>query len=207
MLPELAAALDGHDESLAFNRQGDHEQRVADVDAGRLAAMDSQGIGASVIALTPPGTQVLGADEAVRLSRAANDTAGGCCRTPSRSVARAGDVAAVGVCGPRAGTHRGPASGVGCGGSARPRVRPGADHQFNERLPTPGSTDRGLGAGARDDARGQPLDPVPRPRPRPRKPFHSGGRRGPRLVQRPPVASANRTPVLPGHPCPADSTR
>jgi predicted TIM-barrel fold metal-dependent hydrolase len=75
MLPELAAALDGHDESLALNRRGDHEQRLADLADGRLAAMDEQGIDVSIIALTPPGTQALGADDAVRLSRAANDTA------------------------------------------------------------------------------------------------------------------------------------
>lgn len=70
MLPELAAALDGQDESLAFNRRLDHEQRLADLDADRLAAMDAQGIDVSVIALTQPGTQVLGDNEAVRLSRA-----------------------------------------------------------------------------------------------------------------------------------------
>ncbi|WP_205647991.1 amidohydrolase family protein [Actinomadura rubteroloni] len=75
MLPELAAALEGRDDSLTLNRFGDHEQRLTDLADGRIAAMDEQGIDVSVIALTPPGTQALPPDEAVRLSRAANDTA------------------------------------------------------------------------------------------------------------------------------------
>lgn len=75
MLPELAEASAGLDESLAFNQRGDHAQRLEDLGAGRLAAMDAQGIDVSVIALTPPGTHALPADDAVRLSRAANDAA------------------------------------------------------------------------------------------------------------------------------------
>ena len=75
MLPELAAALDGRDDSLVFNERDDHRQRLEDLDAGRLAAMDAQGIDVSIIALTPPGTQALAAEDAVRLSRSANDAA------------------------------------------------------------------------------------------------------------------------------------
>jgi predicted TIM-barrel fold metal-dependent hydrolase len=80
MLPELASALAAlprqhRDESLAFNQMGDHEQRLEDLGAGRLATMDEQGIDMSVLALTPPGTHPLSADDAVRLSRSANDMA------------------------------------------------------------------------------------------------------------------------------------
>ncbi|WP_233438665.1 amidohydrolase family protein [Actinokineospora spheciospongiae] len=75
MSPELAAALAGRDDSLAFNERGDTAQRLADLDAGRIATMDAQGIDVSIIALTPPGTQALPAHDAVRLSRAANDAA------------------------------------------------------------------------------------------------------------------------------------
>ncbi|WP_236789585.1 amidohydrolase family protein [Amycolatopsis sp. GM8] len=80
ILPELTAALTAmpeplRDESLAFNEMGDHRQRLEDLGAGRIAAMDAQGIDVSVLALTPPGTQPLPAAEAVRLSRAANDLA------------------------------------------------------------------------------------------------------------------------------------
>jgi predicted TIM-barrel fold metal-dependent hydrolase len=54
---------------------GDNRQRLEDLGAGRIAAMDAQGIGVSIIALTPPGTHPLAPAEAVRLSRAANDLA------------------------------------------------------------------------------------------------------------------------------------
>src|SRR5437016_5414919 len=63
------------DESLAFNAMGDHQQRLDDLGAGRIAAMDAQGIDVSILALTPPGTQPLPPKDAVRLSRAANDAA------------------------------------------------------------------------------------------------------------------------------------
>jgi predicted TIM-barrel fold metal-dependent hydrolase len=90
ILPELDAALgalptDRRDESLAFNDVGDHRQRLEDLDVGRIAAMDAQGIDLSIIALTPPGTQALSPADAVRLSRAANDTsAAAVSRHPSR---------------------------------------------------------------------------------------------------------------------------
>ncbi|OXM56211.1 amidohydrolase [Amycolatopsis thailandensis] len=78
ILPELTDALDGlppeaRDESLAFNDLGDHQERLQDLGAGRIATMDAQGIDVSILALTPPGTQSLPAEEALRLSRTAND--------------------------------------------------------------------------------------------------------------------------------------
>ena len=85
MPPELAAALAGRDDSLVFNERGDTAQRLADLDAGRIATMDSQGIDVSVIALTPPGTQALPAHDAVRSSQAANDAAAAAVRrNPTR---------------------------------------------------------------------------------------------------------------------------
>jgi uncharacterized protein len=78
MMPELTGALRDlppgrRDDSLAFNERGDHGQRLEDLGAGRIASMDAQGIDVSVIALTPPGTHPLLPDDAVLLSRAAND--------------------------------------------------------------------------------------------------------------------------------------
>jgi len=76
--PGLTAALKAlprPDESLAFNEMGDHQQRLEDLGAGRIAAMDAQGIDVAILALTPPGTHPLPPEDAVRLSRAANDAA------------------------------------------------------------------------------------------------------------------------------------
>lgn len=90
IMPELTSALDAlpeevRDESLAFNEMGDHRQRLEDLGAGRIAAMDAQGIDMSILALTPPGTQPLPPEEAVRLSRAANDVAAAAVRAhPAR---------------------------------------------------------------------------------------------------------------------------
>jgi len=78
IMPELTSALRVMpipDESLAFNGLGDHQQRLEDLGAGRIATMDDQGIDVSILALTPPGTQPLPPQDAVRLSRAANDLA------------------------------------------------------------------------------------------------------------------------------------
>ncbi|HEX7303793.1 amidohydrolase family protein [Lentzea sp.] len=78
VLPELTAALTAlpdRDESLAFNDIGDHRQRLEDLGDGRIATMDAQGIDVAVLAQTPPGTQALPAEDAVRLSRLANDVA------------------------------------------------------------------------------------------------------------------------------------
>ncbi|MFD9701654.1 amidohydrolase family protein [Lentzea sp. NPDC059081] len=76
--PALTTALGDlphPDESLAFNEMGDHSQRLADLDEGRIATMDAQGIDVSVLALTPPGTQALPPEQAVSHSRTANDIA------------------------------------------------------------------------------------------------------------------------------------
>jgi hypothetical protein len=57
IMPELMAALRAMlipDESLAFNEMGDHQQRLEDLGAGRIATMDAQGIDVSILALTPP---------------------------------------------------------------------------------------------------------------------------------------------------------
>ncbi|CAN5335425.1 amidohydrolase family protein [soil metagenome] len=80
MLPELASALQAmpegeRDESLAFNELGDHAERLRDLGATRIAAMDAQGIDVSILAVTPPGTHPLPTMEAVDLSRKANDLA------------------------------------------------------------------------------------------------------------------------------------
>lgn len=89
LLPELRAALAG-DDSLEFNDTGDRPARLADLGAGRLAAMDEQGIDVSILSLVPPGTHPLPAAEAVRLSRLANDTAAeAVSRHPSRLRAMA----------------------------------------------------------------------------------------------------------------------
>jgi predicted TIM-barrel fold metal-dependent hydrolase len=88
ILPELTEALRAGatpHESIACNDLGDHQERLRDLGAGRIAAMDAQGIDLAVIALTPPGTQPLAPDEAVRLSRTANDVAAEAVRAhPSR---------------------------------------------------------------------------------------------------------------------------
>ncbi len=78
MLPELTSTLRvtaQEDETLAFNDLDDNQERLVDLGAGRIATMDALGIDLAVIALTPPGTHPLPPDEAVRLSRAANDAA------------------------------------------------------------------------------------------------------------------------------------
>ncbi|MGW7515469.1 amidohydrolase family protein [Streptomyces sp. NPDC054796] len=78
MLPELTSALEAvahPDESLAFNKRGDTGRRLEDLGAGRISTMDAQGIDVAILALTPPGTQSLPPEEAVALSRLANDTA------------------------------------------------------------------------------------------------------------------------------------
>ncbi|MGX1854524.1 amidohydrolase family protein [Streptomyces sp. NPDC055299] len=63
------------DESLVFHEMGDNQERLEDLGAGRIAAMDAQGIDVSVLALTPPGVHPLPPREALALSRAANDMA------------------------------------------------------------------------------------------------------------------------------------
>lgn len=88
IMPDLTSALRAvphHDESLVFNEMDDNLQRLEDLGAGRVAAMDAQGIDVSILALTPPGTQTLPRREALALSRAANDTAAASvARNPTR---------------------------------------------------------------------------------------------------------------------------
>lgn len=80
IMPDLTSALqalppDRRDESLALNETGDNRRFLEDLGTGRIAAMDAQGIDVSIIALTPPGTHPLAPEDAVRLSRTANDVA------------------------------------------------------------------------------------------------------------------------------------
>ncbi|WP_306192617.1 amidohydrolase family protein [Streptomyces sp. MK5] len=78
IMPDVTSrlrAVPQPDESLAFNEMGDNQERLEDLGAGRIAAMDAQGIDVSVLALTPPGVQPLPPGEALALSRAANDMA------------------------------------------------------------------------------------------------------------------------------------
>ncbi|WPB94433.1 amidohydrolase family protein [Streptomyces malaysiensis] len=78
IMPDMTSALRAvpqPDESLVFNEMGDNQERLEDLGAGRIAAMDAQGIDVSVLALTPPGVQPLLPREALTLSRAANDMA------------------------------------------------------------------------------------------------------------------------------------
>lgn len=74
-LTSALKALPRPDQSLAFNEMGDHQHRLEDLGKDRIAAMDAQGIDIAVLALTPPGTQPLSAEQARHLSRAVNDTA------------------------------------------------------------------------------------------------------------------------------------
>ncbi|MCC2274035.1 amidohydrolase family protein [Streptomyces sp. ET3-23] len=87
-MPDLTAALRAlphPDESLVLGEMGDNKGRLEDLDAGRIAAMDAQGIDVSILALTPPGTQPLPPAEAPALSRAANDAAAAAvARNPAR---------------------------------------------------------------------------------------------------------------------------
>ena len=87
-MPDLTSALSAMpvpDESLAFNDLDDNRRRLEDLGDGRIATMDAQGIDISILALTPPGTQPLPPEEALPLSRAANDmTAATVRRHPSR---------------------------------------------------------------------------------------------------------------------------
>ncbi|SCF77311.1 hypothetical protein GA0115260_1023323 [Streptomyces sp. MnatMP-M27] len=78
IMPDVTSALRAvpqPDESLVFNEMGDNQERLEDLGASRIAAMDAQGIDVSVLALTPPGVQPLLPREALTLSRAANDMA------------------------------------------------------------------------------------------------------------------------------------
>jgi uncharacterized protein len=80
MTPEIDRALrerpsEFRDESVALNDIGDTNERLLDIGAGRIAAMDASGVDMQIISLAPPGTHGLPAREAVALSRDANDRA------------------------------------------------------------------------------------------------------------------------------------
>ncbi|MGV9567897.1 amidohydrolase family protein [Streptomyces sp. NPDC003480] len=87
-MPDLTAALHAlphPDESLVFGEMDDNQERLEDLEAGRIAAMNAQGIDVSILALTPPATQSLPPGEALALSRAANDVAAAAVvRNPAR---------------------------------------------------------------------------------------------------------------------------
>jgi uncharacterized protein len=88
IMPDVTSALRAMphcDESLVFNEMGDNLERLEDLGAGRIAAMDTQGIDVSILALTPPGAQPLPPKKALALSRAANDVAAASvARNPAR---------------------------------------------------------------------------------------------------------------------------
>ena len=63
------------DDSLVLNERGDTGARLADISAGRLAAMDEQGVDLQVLSLAPPATHGLDVADAVPLCRDANDQA------------------------------------------------------------------------------------------------------------------------------------
>ncbi|WP_153504961.1 amidohydrolase family protein [Cumulibacter manganitolerans] len=78
------------DDSLVLNEQGDTAGRLAELGAGRIAAMGEQGVDMQVLSLAPPGTQGVTASDAIALSRDANDAAAAAVRAhPDRFRAMA----------------------------------------------------------------------------------------------------------------------
>jgi hypothetical protein len=56
IMPEVTAALRAvpvPDEGLVFNEMGDNQERLEELGADRIAAMDAQGIDVAVLALAP----------------------------------------------------------------------------------------------------------------------------------------------------------
>ena len=76
-LAEALGALptERRDDSLALNDHGGALERLLDLGAARIAAMDAQGIDVQIVSLAPPGTGPLDPRDAVPRSRELNDTA------------------------------------------------------------------------------------------------------------------------------------
>jgi predicted TIM-barrel fold metal-dependent hydrolase len=91
-LSEALGALpaERRDDSLALNDHGGALERLLDLGAARIAAMDAQGIDTQIVSLAPPGTGPLDPSDAVPLSRDLNDTAAAAvARHPDRLLAMA----------------------------------------------------------------------------------------------------------------------
>lgn len=78
--PQLTAALQdlpeqSRDDSLALNELGDNLDRLHDLGAARIAAMDAQGVDLQILSVAPPATGPLRPADAVALSRQLNDLA------------------------------------------------------------------------------------------------------------------------------------
>lgn len=80
-----AAAPGPRDPTSAAADGGDNEQRLADLDEGRLALMDEQGVDVQVLSLTTPGLHNLAPDTARNMAQRVNDLiAQTCARHPDR---------------------------------------------------------------------------------------------------------------------------
>ncbi|MDT8911416.1 amidohydrolase family protein [Amycolatopsis sp. PS_44_ISF1] len=65
----------GHDPSVVLNDRGDIPERLLDLGDGRIEAMDAAGVDVQIVSIAPPGAHGLPAEDAVALSREANDLA------------------------------------------------------------------------------------------------------------------------------------
>lgn len=70
-----ALPVDRRDPSTALNDIGDHLAQLHDLGAGRITAMDAQGVDLQVLSIAPPSTGPLDPADAVALCRELNDTA------------------------------------------------------------------------------------------------------------------------------------
>ena len=61
------------DPSVGYFKTGETDKRLLDYDQGRLRDMDALGMDMAVLSITTPATQNLGAAQAVKLAREAND--------------------------------------------------------------------------------------------------------------------------------------
>lgn len=81
-----AAAPGPRDPTSAAADGGDNEQRLADLDEGRLALMDEQGVDVQVLSLTTPGLHNLAPDTARNMAQRVNDLIAQTCAPASRSL-------------------------------------------------------------------------------------------------------------------------